>query len=390
MRRAPCSRKARQRLLLTGQIGFRAAAVSINYEVIFYLFGVFVIVRAAEMSGVIDRLVRNLSFASGSSFGILFVVVFGLGTCSAILMNDTVAIAGTSIVMQLCRGRALLIKPLLLALAYAVTIGSVLSPIGNPQNLLIAADSGMRSPFAVFFHVLWLPTLINLFVAYALIAAVYRNAFRTDSVSVVAEEGDHDAAMGRIVMISIVLLIGLMLAKIVLGFMDWNDRLLEFHYIAVVAAMPLLLLSRRRKEVLWSMDWGTLVFFASMFVLMRSVWDSGFFQQILEQTQVEIHRIPVILAVSTILSQLMSNVPLVALYLPLLVQNGVGEGQLLALGVGSTIAGNLFIFGAASTVIIIQNAELRKCEIFTFFEFARLGIPLTLINLAVYYFFLSG
>jgi len=94
--------------------------------------------------------------------------------------------------------------------------------------------------------------------------------------------------------------------------------------------------------------------------------------------------IPVILGISVCLSQLISNVPLVALYLPLLIHAGASTRELVALAAGSTIAGNMLILGAASNVIIIQNAE-KKGETLTFLDFAKIGIPLTIINILVYY-----
>lgn len=61
----------------------------------------------------------------------------------------------------------------------------------------------------------------------------------------------------------------------------------------------------------------------------------------------------------------------------------------MALAAGSTVAGNLFILGAASSIIIIQNAEKRKGETITFMEFAKVGIPLTMLNVIVYYIYLK-
>jgi Na+/H+ antiporter NhaD/arsenite permease-like protein len=93
--------------------------------------------------------------------------------------------------------------------------------------------------------------------------------------------------------------------------------------------------------------------------------------------------------VGVLLSQLISNVPLVALLLPMLQHAGAATPELLALTVGSTLAGNLFILGAASNVIIIQNAEKRAQVTISFLEFARVGIPLTLVNVLVYWVFLT-
>ena len=135
-------------------------------------------------------------------------------------------------------------------------------------------------------------------------------------------------------------------------------------------------------------DWETLVFFAAMFVLMESVWESGFFQSFILLIGGEITRIPVILGLSVAVSQFVSNVPFVALYLPVIARSGESMAALMALAAGSTIAGNLSILGAASNVIIIQNAE-KEGETLTFPEFVKIGLPLTMLQVLVYWFFLG-
>ena len=89
-----------------------------------------------------------------------------------------------------------------------------------------------------------------------------------------------------------------------------------------------------------------------------------------------------------IISQFISNVPFVALFQPLILQAGGGTARLMALAAGSTISGNLTILGAASNVIIIQQAEARG-ETITFTEFAKVGVPLTLIQIAMYAIFVT-
>lgn len=119
---------------------------------------------------------------------------------------------------------------------------------------------------------------------------------------------------------------------------------------------------------------------------MESVRVSGFFQSYF--VRFEASSIPVIFSTSIFLSQFISNVPLVALYLPLLQQQGAGLVELVALAAGSTIAGNLFVLGAASNVIIIQNAEERGVYI-SFLDFAKIGVLVTLVNFLVYWAFIS-
>ena len=127
-----------------------------------------------------------------------------------------------------------------------------------------------------------------------------------------------------------------------------------------------------------------------MFVLMESVWNTGFFQGLISSLNLDIMSMGIILILGVVVSQLISNVPMVALFLPLLISTDPGVKQFMALAAGSTIAGNLFILGAASNIIIIQHAEKENAgESVTFMEFAKVGVPLTVINTAVYWVFLA-
>lgn len=95
--------------------------------------------------------------------------------------------------------------------------------------------------------------------------------------------------------------------------------------------------------------------------------------------------------VSIIMSQILSNVPFVATYIPFMIQHGYNGDHIsewLMLAAASTIAGNLTIIGAASTIIIMQTAESRGMKVFTFLEFFKIGSLLTVINVTTYYLFL--
>jgi Na+/H+ antiporter NhaD/arsenite permease-like protein len=121
---------------------------------------------------------------------------------------------------------------------------------------------------------------------------------------------------------------------------------------------------------------------------MASVW-SNFFQNRLDSMHLNLASTSVVMTMSVILSQFISNVPLVALYTPTLTHLGASTKELMALAAGSTIAGNLTILGAVSNVIIIQNAEKNAGETLTFFEFVKIGLPLTIINVFVYWVYLT-
>jgi Na+/H+ antiporter NhaD/arsenite permease-like protein len=372
-------------VLVTRQISPAAALRAINTDVMLFLFGVFVIGRALEESGYLEHIAGRLFGRARSMSSLVLLILFGMGLLSAVLMNDTLAIVGTPVVLSLAGRTGTQPKLLLLSLAFAVTIGSVTSPIGNPQNLLIAIHGGVPNPFVTFLEFLLAPTLLNLLLAYAVLRIFYQSHFR-GRPRVSGPEPVRDIALARLARVSLVVLIVLIVARIAVVLLGLS---IDFRltYIALIAALPVLVFTPRRPGLLKRLDWPTLVFFAAMFVLMQSVWDSGLFQSVISSTNVDLTSTGMIMGVSILLSQLLSNVPLVALYLPLLTQAGVLTGGMLALAAGSTIAGNLTILGAASNVIIVQNAEKRGVTV-TFREFVRVGAPLTVLNAGVYWLFL--
>ena len=372
-------------VLLTNQISPESALKSINLDVILFLFGMFIIGQSLEDSGYISHLAYKIFKKAHNLDYLLLLILFFTGIASALLMNDTLAIIGTPVVLLLAKKHKISSKILLLTLASAVTIGSVMSPIGNPQNLLIAINGNIPNPFVTFLKFLLIPTLINLFLTYVLLKIFYREHFHNNSLSH-SQEPIKDHKLAVLSKISLILVIILIIAKIITTILNLQ---IEFRltYIALIPILPILLFSQKRFKIIKRIDWHTLIFFAAMFVLMESVWETGFFQSIINNLDLNVRSIFVIFLISIILSQLISNVPLVALYLPLLIHTGASYKEMMALAVGSTIAGALFILGAASNVIIIQNAEKKAGETLTFLEFARFGIPLTFICMLVYWFF---
>jgi len=372
-------------VLLTGQITPLNALKAINIDVMLFLFSMFVIGVAMEESGYLSHISYRTFRRARTSNQLVLTISYIMGIASALLMNDTLAIIGTPVVLLLAKNHRMNPKVLLITLAFAVTIGSVMSPIGNPQNLLIATEGNIRNPFVVFLKFLLIPTMINLFIAFMMIRLFYKDQFANNSLNH-SQEPIEDHSLSMLSKISLVMLLALILVKVILTLLD--TRLdIRLVYITIISSLPILIFSKKRIHIVRRVDWHTLIFFASMFILMKSVWDAGFFQSLISKSGIDILSVPMILAVSVTLSQLISNVPLVALYLPMLSHAGANTNEMMALAAGSTIAGNLLILGAASTVIIIQNAEKKSGETITFTEFARIGIPLTILNVFVYWLY---
>lgn len=369
-------------VLLTGQISPIEALKSINIDVMLFLFGMFVIGSAIQESGYLGHMSYKLFKKAKNPNALLLFILFGAGFASALLVNDTLAIIGTPVMLLLAKKHNIKAKVLLLTLAFAITIGSVMSPIGNPQNLLIAVNGNIKNPFVTFIKFLFIPTVINLFAAFLMLKLFYPGSFNNCNINHSDEpvSDKHLAALSKASVLIIIALIALKIIFMAIGLIfDF-----KLTYIALIACAPILLFSKRRLVILSSVDWHTLIFFASMFVLMASVWQSGFIQGFLAYQNIGITSIPAIFLISVLVSQLVSNVPLVALYMPMLMHAGAKAPELMALAAGSTIAGNLTIIGAASNVMIIQGAERKSNETISFLEFARIGIPLTVINIIVY------
>jgi len=370
-------------VILTGQISLPDALGAINTEVMLFLLGMFIVGEALVESGYLSTISCRFFSRARTPGQMIFFILFGMGFLSALLMNDTLAIIGTPLVMGLAAKFRISPKLVLLSLAIAITTGSVMSPIGNPQNLLIAVNSGLKAPFVTFGLYLLLPTLISLGAAFLVLRFFFQGDFSARAlVHEVAPEYDPV----KVLPIRCSLAILLFLAAInITASLAGGTVLVPLPFIAVCAAVPVLLFSSGRVDLVRNIDWYTLVFFAAMFVLMESVWQTGFFQSFVSGSHLT--TVPAILGTSVIISQFISNVPFVALFQPMILQAGGTTSQMMALAAGSTIAGNLTILGAASTVIIIQNAE-KQGETLTFFEFARVGVPLTVLQIAVYWVWL--
>ncbi|MBS3087809.1 anion transporter [Candidatus Pacearchaeota archaeon] len=372
-------------VLITGQISPLNALKSVNVDIMFFLFSMFVIGVALEESGYLSHLSYKIFGRAKNTNQLLLLILFGMGFASALLMNDTLAIIGTPMIILLAKKHGISPKALLIALAFAITIGSVMSPIGNPQNFLIATQGNIDNPFLTFLQYLFMPTLINLLAAFFLLKFFYKKQFANVSLNH-SQEPIKNRTLAMLSKMSLALLLILIFIKIAMTFLNIHLDL-KLVYIVFIAALPILLFSKERISIIKKIDWSTLIFFAAMFILMESVWNTGFFQSTITTLNINILSIPIILVISILLSQLISNVPLVALYLPMLSHAGATTREMMVLAAGSTIAGNLLIFGAASNIIIIQNAEKKSGETITFLEFAKIGIPMTAVNLLIYWLF---
>lgn len=381
-------------MIFSGAITPEQAYFSIDLKVLSFLFGMFTLVSALDIAGLLETFsYRILSKATNFKL-ILASVFFGFGFLSAFLMNDTIALMGTPIMLSVARKTRINPKVLLISLAFAITIGSMSTPMGNPQNLLVALQSGISSPVITFAKLLALPAIVNLVLTWIIITKVNSKVHLQNSISQVEEPKIKDR---RLALVSLYCTISTMLLIFIVDFVDSIGFKLPFGIseISLLGAGLVLIFSNKSREIIGSIDWGILVMFASLFILMQSLSKNGIISQLSALFSVSPSSDQNLLVLNVIifnvlLSQIISNVPTVALYIPILAGSGVGSSHSLAwiaLAGGSTLAGNLTVLGAASNLIIIERAEKEGISV-SFFEFLRYGIPVTLLNVFILYLFL--
>lgn len=381
-------------------IGVEAALVSVNLEVIAFLFGMFSIVSALERAGVLRLIAIKMLAIAKTPSKLLMTFVVGMGLLAAFLVNDTIALLGVPIVIHVAKQAGIRPVVLLLALSFGITVGSVMTPIGNPQNLLIAIQSGISIPFITFLMYLTVPTIVNLFVTYFILRVYYGREITSEHSisSIEVAEKVQLVYEPRLAKISITILLVTIAGFIISEILHFLEILnFSLSTVAMLGATAIYALSRDRMEIVKMVDYSVLVFFGGMFVVTSALWSSGavsmlFTNYIPSPNPNDLVQSTAVVSVAGIgISQILSNVPFVALYNFVMVDSGfTGEhiDQWVMLAAASTIAGNLTILGAASNIIIIEAAESRGVYAFTFLEFFKVGSIITAANITVYYLFI--
>lgn len=370
-------------VLNLGLLSFPEAVQGLDHATLVLLFGLMVVVGYLHLAGGFTVLANGLLRGSRQPLVFLAGVVFLSGVLSAFLVNDVICLALTPLVIHLCRRWHWDPRPHLLALATASNLGSTATITGNPQNMIIGSFA--QIPYGRFLVHLAPVALVGLLVDWGLLAWLYRHQLQLRELPR-SEEKDlrkktiHERrrrrrqrgllGKGLVVTVLMVLLflLGLPTALVALG------------------AAAVLLLDRLRPAKLYrQIDWSLLVLFAGLFVVVRAfahhvvqTWELEHWP-VLQQ-----HPLGLLSLVAALLSNLVSNVPAVLLFQPIIpvLPTAVQERAWLELAMSSTLAGNLTVLGSVANLIVLESARREGVPI-SFGEYCRLGIPLTFLTLAL-------
>nr|WP_254436835.1 SLC13 family permease [Ruegeria arenilitoris] len=363
-------------LIATGTITPKTALDAIDWNVMLYLFSVFSIGRALYENGISHRIAGwMVGWRTPGISLVAFMMLFAL--VAAILTNDAAAIIGTPIALMLAHQTGADQRTFLIALCVAVTIGSMTTPIGNPQNLLIAASGVVPAPMVTFVHWLIVPTLICLGGSALWLS---KRMVVTTPEGGSTDMTDTTEGTQWPVLLAIAVLVVLVTVESILA-ATGSDFGYPLGVAAAIACLPVYLFDGARVRTFVRLDWPTLVFFVSMFIVTGALLDSGSLQSILGEEREHMNEPLVTAGISFFGSQIFSNVPLVDMYLKLLPSFEVPNLMMLA-GV-STLAGNVFIISAASNVIVLQMADRMGATEVTFTQFMKDVLPIGIVSTGV-------
>lgn len=352
-----------------------AAAKSVHLPTILLLFSFMVISAQMRLGGFYSALTRRIAALPLGPAGLMGVVIAAAALLSAVFTNDIVCLAMAPILADACLRRRLDPVPFLLALACASNIGSALTLIGNPQNMLIGEV--LRLPFGAYVRDAAPPVVAGLVGMWVLMAWSLRRAPPTAAptaeqlAALTAEVPPFDrwqTAKGLVVAAA---LLGVFL------FTDWPRD------VAALVGAGLLLLSQRfhSSKVMGLIDWELLILFMGLFVVNHALELTGATRSALAWLQAQglhLSDTATLFGATLLLSNLVSNVPAVMLLLPAATQPGAGA----TLALVSTLAGNLLIVGSIANIIVVDAAR-RSGIVIDWRRHARTGVPVTLLTLAL-------
>ena len=357
-----------------GVLSMHDAAKAVDYETIILLFGMMVVVAYLRIAGFFALATKWIANRFAGPFSLLAVTIGLSGILSAFLVNDVVCVALTPLVLQLCQRLKRRPIPYLVGLATASNIGSVATITGNPQNIIIGSLSEIS--YLRFATRLAPVALIGLVLDFVVVALVYRKCL----VDVAVENASPilDGLKPRFH--RSLLIKSVAVAIVAVGLFFFGQPIAV---VALIAASVLMLDRVRSEKVYTAVDWPLLIMFAGLFVVVRAFEVNVVHYRGLDKWHALLDS-PVVLVsgLSMVLSNLVSNVPAVLLFKPLMAVMPQKELAWLALAMSSTLAGNLTVLGSVANLIVVENARRAGTEL-GFLEYLKVGVPVTVLTLLV-------
>src|SRR3989338_8152949 len=360
-------------MVVFGVLSTKEAILSIDISTILLLYGLMVLSSQFRLGGFYTWTALKITKFMDKPERFLLVLMIVSAVLSAILANDIVCLAFTPVLTVSLMNAGLNPIPFLIGLAVSSNIGSAYTIIGNPQNMLIGQLG--KLDFGHFF--LWCtpPSILALICSYFIINVIYSNNFKGDIFPAIIERrawasfNRHQSTKGII-------------ATIILIILFFTDIPRE---ISAISIAGLLLCSRsmHTRSILGFVDWHLITLFCALFIVIKGIESVNLpftIVEMLKGSGVDIHNLYILTGFSTLLSNIVSNVPATMLITKFLDPSNHTQWYVLALS--STFAGNLITIGSIANLITFEQAKEYGVNI-GFKEHAKVGIPVTVVSIFI-------
>jgi Na+/H+ antiporter NhaD/arsenite permease-like protein len=359
-------------MVLAGAVPLAEAYQAINWDTLIFLLGIMILVAHFQISRFFDWIAVHVASVARTRWQLLVLVIFTSGILAAFFVNDTICLVFTPIVLVVTERLEVPPVPYLIAVATSANIGSVMSVTGNPQNAVIGVSAHFS--FLGFLGHLAPVSIVGMIINVAVLSLFFRRALLHHALK--REARAVPVKVERTLLVKCCLAAALVIVLWILGY--------SFPLVAISVGAFILIIGRVRSQNIYRrLDWELLLFFASLFVVIKGFEASGaieyvigFFGSGLQGSMVS--QLFAVSGVMLVLSNLVSNLPAVILFRSVVPSFPNTHYIWLAVASTSTLAGNATPFSSVANLIVLQQAG-KKVKI-TFWEFARVGLIVTFIT----------
>jgi Na+/H+ antiporter NhaD/arsenite permease-like protein len=364
-------------LLVAGRISPEAAWTAIDYRSIGLLFGLMVVSAAFSVAGFYDWVAERVGSLDVGPLTLLAILIAVSAGMAALLNKDVVAVAMAPMFCRICLERKLNPLPFLLAFCFAANFGSCLTLIGSPQSMIIAET--LHLSFVGFTRAAALPALLGLPVIWLVLAWFYRGRWDLTVVPRIAVADAPPAEFNRRETIKAALVTLAVIAAFVFTDMP--------HMLVALAGASVLLVSRHyaSRNLLRRVDGSLLLLLIGLFIVNATMASTGLPEHVLTWLRgygVDLQDPLSMLGVMAVLSNIIGNNPAVMLVAPFLGGASQPEALGAAVALGTGLSSAAVIFGSLVGIIVAEECNRRGIA-FGFREFARAGLPVSIISLAM-------
>ena len=370
---------------------FYSHKTGIDWDVIFLLLGMMIIVGVIHKTGVFEFVaIKAIKLAKGDPKKALVYLLILVAFASALLDNVTTILLAVPMTLVICKQLNVNPVPFLLAEVFVSNIGGAATLVGDPPNIIIASRAGLSfNDFLI--HMAPLVIVAMIVITPMLVWMFRKELVNTPEDRARIHELDEKSYLTDLVLMKKSLGV---LALVVVGFLLHTVIHAEPAVIALLGAGLLIAISGLKPaDYVQDVEWGTLVFFAGLFVMVGALVNVGAIQLLSDYLATMVEGKPqlatgALLFVSAIVSGIVDNIPYVTAMSPVVADLSASipaeHGDVLwwALAFGADFGGNATIIGASANVVAVGLAAKAGYRI-SFWQFAKYGIPVTIVSIAL-------